>query len=318
MSVTCPICNLKKINHLYTLYDDRYGYAGTSELLKCKNCDHGFLGESLTDDQISLLYSHYYPRSRVDPDNYSPYTEQTGLLAWLDGSRANAYTWVPGNCKILDIGCGSGESIGYHKSRGCDVYGVEADKDVVQIAEKYQLKISCGQFDANAYQPDFFDYVTLDQVIEHMNDPERVLKQIYEILRPAGQLVMSTPNINGWGKTVFGRKWINWHAPYHLHFFSRASIELLAEKCGYKLKLYKTITPADWLTFQWMHLITYPEQGTKSGYWSDNSPCMQNDMIFLRLLRKLDQLKINHLITRFFDAIGLGDNSLIILEKHGR
>ena len=151
-----------------------------------------------------------------------------------------------------------------------------------------------------------------------MKDPEAVLKNISEILKPAGQLIMSTPNINGWGTTVFGRKWINWHAPYHLHFFSRTSLKMLAAKCGYEVRLYKTITPTDWLAFQWMHLLSFPEQGEKSEYWTDDKRAVQNNRLSMRMLRKLDQLKINHLIMRFFDSFGCGDNSVVIIEKHGR
>jgi hypothetical protein len=33
-------------------------------------------------------------------------------------------------------------------------------------------------------------------------------------------VIIGTPNANGWGARVFGRYWINWHAPYHLHFFN--------------------------------------------------------------------------------------------------
>ena len=77
-----------------------------------------------------------------------------------------------------------------------------------ELAEKFGFNVHIGLFDPQIYQKDFFDYITLDQVLEHIQDPVLILKGIKKILRPGGTVVISTPNANGWGARFFKRKWV--------------------------------------------------------------------------------------------------------------
>ncbi len=316
----CPICKSERICHKLFLSDDRYGYPGDFTLLRCQYCDHVFLEHEFTPEQLTELYSVYYPRSHFDSDSYKPHAETTGFSAWLAGARGAAFRWVPGAVRVLDVGCGFGETLGYHVARGCDVYGVEADENIRRVADRFGYKVHVGLFDAGLYEADFFDYVTMDQVFEHVVDPLGVLEGVARILKPGGVVVMSFPNARGWGARVFGRRWINWHAPYHLHFYSDRSLELLASRSGLKLIEDTTITPSSWLHFQWMHLITYPKPGESSKFWAGSACGNPVDFTMMqRLLIKFagffHSVKLNHLATRLFDALGIGDNRVVLLRK---
>ena len=240
----CIICGQEANVNKHHLYDDRYGYPGKFQLERCQMCGHAFLQHEFTPKRLSELYSNYYPRSGFDLDHYQPYQEQTGFLAWLDGMNSSAFRWVPKNIRILDIGCGFGESLGYHAARGCNVYGVETDENIRRVADKFGFMVHVGLFNPDIYEPDYFDFVTMDQVIEHTTDPVQTLKGVSRILNPGGTAVLTTPNAHGWGRKVFGLRWINWHAPYHLQFFSRSSMKLAAEKAGLCIETIRTITPS--------------------------------------------------------------------------
>lgn len=312
----CPICSSK--SHPYMeVYDDRYGYPGVFSLLKCDACGHVFLDKVFSDEELVKLYSQYYPRSKLDVSQSKSFPEKNQFTLWLDGDYRHAYRWVPKKVSILDIGCGFGESLAYHASRGCDVYGVEADENIRRVAEKYGYNVHVGLFDSSLYEPSFFDYVTMDQVIEHVVDPLETLKGIHRILKQDGVLLLSVPNPQGWGAKIFGRKWINWHAPYHLHHYTATSMATLAEKAGFKITRMKTATSSNWLNFQWKHLLTFPAEGKKSEFWggvemSELSFLKKLSWIFLFALHKL---KINHLITRLFDGLGIGDSRLFFLAR---
>ena len=209
----CPVCGADAVAQQY-LYDDRYGYPGIFALLKCKQCGHAFLQGEFPRERLRDLYSNYYPRSTYDLEHYLPYHETGGLKAWLNGERSAAFRWVPREVRVLDIGCGFGESLGYHEKRGCDVYGVEADENIRRVADKFGYKVHVGLFDPGVYEENYFDYVTMSQVIEHVTDPVQTLHGIARVLKPGGTAILSTPNANGWGAKVFGRRWINWHTPY--------------------------------------------------------------------------------------------------------
>lgn len=296
-------------------FDDRYGFPGRHLLNRCRSCGHRQLDVSMSPDEISDLYTRYYPRSSFDVDAWTPPREQGRWTTWWRGLRASAYRWVPRGVRVLDIGCGFGESLGYHRARGCDAHGVEADRNILRVAERHGLNVQVGLFDPDRYEPDSFDVVTLDQVIEHVAQPLAVLRGVHRVLRPGGTLVLSTPNADGWGARLFGRRWIHWHAPYHLQFFSRHSMAEAAARSGLVLEAGDTVTTSAWLDFQWGHLATFPAAGQPSVYWNRGGRRTLAQRLALRLFLWVDRLGINSLLTRLLDALRLGDNVVYVLRK---
>lgn len=312
----CLICGTSPIVQQDLLYDDRYGYPGRFSLMRCKDCGHIFLKCDFDTGQLTELYTNYYPRKTFDIAQYEPYKEKSGWSLWFDGN-SSAFRRVPPNVRVLDVGCGFGETLGYHASRGCDVYGVEADENIRRVAEKFRFKVHVGLFDDSLYEANFFDYVTMDQVLEHVTDPLATLRGVARILKPGGTAILSLPNAQGWGAKIFGRRWINWHTPYHLQFFSRRSIRLAAKQTGMVVAEIRTITNSDWLLFQWIHLLMYPKLGESSYFWSPNKEGMtllqRQGLRILMILHR--RTRIDHVLTRIFDAIGLGDNFVVVLKK---
>jgi 2-polyprenyl-3-methyl-5-hydroxy-6-metoxy-1,4-benzoquinol methylase len=297
------------------LYDDRYGYPGSFSILSCENCKHKSLDATFSPEELTRQYTQYYPRSRFSLDQYQPHVELTGFKAWLDGAGSFAFRMVPRNARVLDIGCGFGETLGYHEARGCDVYGVEADANIRRVAEKFGYNVHIGLFDKTRYEPGFFDYVTMDQVIEHVTDPQQILRDISTILKPGGYAILGTPNANGWGVHLFGSRWVSWHIPYHLQFFSQSSMELAAKQAGFSLESVKTVTSSDYLYLQWNHLAFRPTPGNRSQFWAPDKKSGKVRKLVSKVLLKIHGTKVNHLITRLFDALGVGDNYLFVLRK---
>jgi 2-polyprenyl-3-methyl-5-hydroxy-6-metoxy-1,4-benzoquinol methylase len=313
--MSCPICSSKNLIGRGQRYDDRYGYKGRFTLLKCKSCNHIFLDANFNNQDLVNIYTNFYPRSNFSIDDFKPYIASSGFNAWLSGARSAVYTWVPENISILDIGCGFGESLGYHEARGCDVYGVEADENIRRVVDKFGFKVHVGLFDSTIYRANYFDYVTMNQVIEHVSNPIETIHGIAKILKPSGVVILSTPNANGWGAKFFGQHWINWHAPYHLQFFSKRSMQLAAKQAGLVLEKSITITPSPWLYYQWIHTITYTVEGKKSIFWMSSNDWSVKQKIWLRIYSLLYRVRVNDLITRLFDFFGIGDNRLYFLRK---
>lgn len=314
-SSVCSICKTHSVVLSGARYDDRYGYPGNFPLLECAGCGHKFLQAEFSPESLRNLYSNYYPRSSFDLDAHLPYQESSGFNAWLNGDKSSTFRWVPRDVRVLDIGCGFGESLGYYQARGCDAYGVEADENIRRVADKFGYKVHVGLFDPDVYEADYFDYVTMSQVIEHVTDPAQTLKGIAHVLKPGGVAILSTPNAGGWGARVFGKQWINWHAPYHLQFFTKRSMQLAAEEAGLILEKTITITPSAWLHYQWIHLFTRPNPGEVSIFWTPGHSWNLRQKVMLKVLAIIHRSNIDHVITRCFDALGWGDNRLYFLRK---
>jgi 2-polyprenyl-3-methyl-5-hydroxy-6-metoxy-1,4-benzoquinol methylase len=310
----CPACHSKNLEVVMTDgYDDRHGYPGFFEILKCCNCVHFFINHRFSDSELVTLYTQYYPRSNLKLEDIKPAVLVGGLNGWLVGEKANAYAWIPAKSKVLDVGCGFGESLLYYKNQGCDAYGIDADQNILRVGEHYSLKVKSGLLTPEVFQGEKFDYITLNQVIEHVTDLDTTLQTLRSYLKDDGKIVLTTPNANSFLKTVFGRKWINWHIPYHLQLFSENSFKKALARNGLVLEKSVQVTPSAWLLFQALHLINYPKPGQPSEIWNNKKGV--GSKYLLNVAAKIyHRTRLNHLLARFLDALGVGDNTIYIVS----
>jgi 2-polyprenyl-3-methyl-5-hydroxy-6-metoxy-1,4-benzoquinol methylase len=313
--VACPVCGEAAGIVFSDLYDDRYGYPDAFTLYACAACGHLHLPTGFTTDHLGQLYTKYYPRGNFDLNNFQPELEKRGLTAWLHGERGSAFRWVPGNVRVLDIGCGVGATLAYHRNRGCEAIGMEADGNVQAIARRYGLDIRQGIFDGTQFESGYFDYVTLDQVAEHVTDPHALMRGIARVLKPGGTVIVTTPNPKSLSARVFGRKWLNWHTPYHVQFYTRHSLRKVAESAGLKLQSARTTTASIWQYYQWKHVVQFPEQGKRSAFWSAGQVEPKDDPRRERWIARARKWWLHVWISRVLDAVGLGDNHVFILRK---
>ncbi len=292
----CPICTRLDTSVDRTLYDDRFGAPGTFALYACAACGHRWLDLHLAAPAIEALYATYYPPRPATAPAAMP--------------RSSAAARVPGGVSVLDIGCGAGAALAYHRARGCTVRGVEADAHAVAAARAVGLDVDHGVFDPARYAPASFDMVTMDQVLEHVGDPVATLAGIHRVLRPGGTLVAAMPNAASLVARFAGERWIHWHAPYHLQFFSRASLATAAERGGLELTELRTITSPEWLSYQWVHALTRPPVGTPSPFWAQRSHGLG-----IRAVRALRFLGGEAIFTRICDRLGVGDNFIATLRR---
>jgi SAM-dependent methyltransferase len=106
---------------------------------------------------------------------------------------------TPGD-RLLDLGCGSGGFAVKAKGKYQKVYGVDiSDQAIKQAAEKvsgvvgFEFMVHDADFGL-PFNDSFFDSVVCDAVLEHMPYPPALLKEIYRVLKPQGELVLLVPN----------------------------------------------------------------------------------------------------------------------------
>ena len=186
---------------------------------------------------------------------------------------------------------------------------------MARVAAYFGLDVKVGLFEPSDWEAASFDVVTMDQVIEHVARPADILNGIHRVLKPGGTLVVATPNANGWGARLFRSRWIHWHAPYHVQFFTPASMARLASQTGFRVERRAVVTNPAWLDFQWGHLSTYPRQGERSPYWTPGMARTLRQRVALKLLSVVDRLGLNVMFTRLMDAMQVGDNAVYVLRK---
>src|SRR5690606_6983610 len=81
-----------------------------------------------------------------------------------------------------------------------------------------------------------FDAVTMSHVVEHLPEPIEVLQEVRRILKPDGQLIMTTPNTSSIGHRKFGPHWFGIDAPRHLFLFNKQSLSQVALRAGLNIQ----------------------------------------------------------------------------------
>ncbi|MEJ0070543.1 MAG: methyltransferase domain-containing protein [Pseudomonadota bacterium] len=92
-----------------------------------------------------------------------------------------------------------------------------------------------------------YDVAVLSNVLEHALDPAEMLRQVRRILTPDGEVWISCPNAASWLRRLFGRRWINWHAPFHIVHFTDATLSKTLEAGGFDSVARDQATPALWV-----------------------------------------------------------------------
>ncbi len=149
--------------------------------------------------------------------------------------------------KVLEIGCGMGATLGHIQNRypNAEVYGIELSDRVVHMAKKYLPAIEQGNIENMPleYPDQFFDYIIFGDVLEHLHDPQKVLKEMQKYLKPSGFILASIPNILHYsvildllrGRFSYVDSGILDRT--HLRFFTLYEIVLLFRECGYKIDI---------------------------------------------------------------------------------
>jgi len=278
-SEKCSLCGGPSLLLYEKMTDRLFGSPGEWNLLRCKSPDCGlvWLSPKPTVEDISKAYEDYYTHTSVTQNSFAkrqynlfkqgylsfhfgyPATSRGVLdgivgriLALLPHRKAafNASVmWLeaqPGG-RLLEIGCGNGERMTLFNQLGWNVQGIEPDASAAEIAHKEGLNVSVGMLEKTDLASTSFDAIIMSHVIEHLPNPQWVVKECLRLLRPGGKLVMLTPNTDSLGHHWYGRNWLHLDSPRHLYLFNRTSIQKMFDKVDYShVSCQAVLRDANW------------------------------------------------------------------------
>lgn len=120
--------------------------------------------------------------------------------------------------RILDVGCGNGNISLALGSLGYNILGVDIDPVSIEKANEINQfsNVRFQVYDANQFNlTDQFDAIVCSEVLEHLKNPEDLVKTLHSILKPGGVFIATVPN--GWGpRELFITKPMQWLHEKHL------------------------------------------------------------------------------------------------------
>ncbi len=96
--------------------------------------------------------------------------------------------------RILDVGCGLGMYVEKFRRFSSEVYGVDVDPEKVEMASKRLPNISLAPAEELPFKDRSFDVTFLHEVIEHVVDDRRAIKEAVRCTDLGGHIVIYAPN----------------------------------------------------------------------------------------------------------------------------
>ena len=148
---------------------------------------------------------------------------------------------------LLDIGCGSGETLlrlrddGFSHLTGADPF-VPSPVEYPGNGRESVRVLKCPATEITGK----YDVVLMDHSLEHAPNPAEVLAAIAQLLRPGGRAIIGIP-VATWAWRHYRAEWVQLDAPRHLYVFTPSSFGILATRSG--LRVSKTIFDSEAFQF---------------------------------------------------------------------
>jgi len=138
--------------------------------------------------------------------------------------------------RLLDIGCATGYFL-KEMENDYECYGVENFESAAkQAKENVRAKIYARDAsNLQFFKSEFFDVVTAFDVLEHLEYPEKCIKESLRVLKSGGIFVISVPNTNSIGKSIKKEKWFGFADKTHKSLHKPETWRLLLKQNGAKI-----------------------------------------------------------------------------------
>lgn len=127
--------------------------------------------------------------------------------------------------KVLDVGCGAGFLSNDLGLKNFDVTGIDLSKESLHIARSFDTTKKVKYQHANAYALPFrdgsFDAVVAMDILEHVEDPAKLIEEASRVLRQGGLFFFHTFNKNFLSYLIIikGVEWCVKNAPLNMHVY---------------------------------------------------------------------------------------------------
>jgi len=240
-------CNLCGSNDSLLLYPSTIDPVNTIEdysAFRCTSTGYGRHYAIVQCQQCGLVYAN--PRKNgmevlekyVKVEDPLYFEERQGrVITFGKHLRPLHYVTGPPNGRtLLDIGAHIGVFVEVANKAGWKAVGIEPSHWSVEIARQAGIELIEGTLVSSGLPDNYFDVVTLWDVIEHLSDPMTELKHVFRVLKPGGWVVIHTMNIESVFARLMGSKW-PWLMEMHLYYFSARTLRCLLETIHFQWKI---------------------------------------------------------------------------------
>ncbi len=225
-NVSCGVCG----SDTGKKYCDIKGF----NAVRCCDCGLVYINPRYSHEELHKLYGEEYFK-KFSTQRKVDYMKDRQFRAGDFKTRLKSISGFKKCGKVLDVGCAAGFFLEVARDNGWDTCGVELSDYAASFArDTLKLDVKSGELEDAKFNSNSFDVVTLFDVIEHVRDPKRLLKEVNRVLKYDGLIVVTTPNIGSICARVFKDRF-HLLDPLHLFYFSPKTISAILAKEGFRV-----------------------------------------------------------------------------------
>jgi len=242
-SVRCSLCDKEESLTLFSKKDKFRISEYNFSVVRCNNCGLLYVNPRPAEEEIVRFYPETYSWKET-PEAVSFFGRLIKRLEKIyrdqlldyEVNKVLSYTALRSG-KVLDVGCGAGDRLEVFRRKGFDTYGVEISSAAGHAKEHLKLNVVEGDLFKAQYPGDFFDVITMHNVLEHVHSPRKLLQEISRVLKAKGCLIVQVPNIDSIQYRIFGKQWAAFDVPRDLSYFKPLLVTRLLENEGFQVLL---------------------------------------------------------------------------------
>ena len=238
------VCDLCGSNDSTLLYQSTLtSLTPNSDDFRCTSAAYGVHPPIVRCNICGLVYANPRWHTSVISESYSVVEdhlyieEREGRVLTFRRNLAPFEKIVAQNTqtrRLLDVGCHIGVMVELAQERGWEAWGVEPSSWASEHARARGLHVITGSLGEVEVPENYFDLVTMWDVIEHLSDPTAEIRNVYRVSKPGGVFAIHTINIESWFARLLGKRW-PWLMEMHLYFFSPRTLSKMLEQSGYEV-----------------------------------------------------------------------------------
>lgn len=161
--------------------------------------------------------------------------DKQGYLRYL---RALELVEIKNGDRILDIGCKHAYLCDILTARGldCNYYGMDISEKVINsVKDKKGNFQVCDVMRGLPFEREQFDYIFCLELLEHVENPTFLLKELHRVLVKKGTLLLSVPNPYNWIVILVNIMRLP-GSEGHIHSFTFRDMRTLLEFVGFSIE----------------------------------------------------------------------------------
>ncbi len=239
--IACNLCGSRDAELLYP--SSLTSATPAASDFRCTSAAYGIHPPIVRCRVCGLVYANPRWDSSVVRESYSIVEDQT----YVEEREGRVLTFSrnlqpfealvaknSGTRRLLDVGCHIGVMVELAQARGWEAWGVEPSTWAAEQARARGLRVVTGTLTDANLKEDYFDVVTMWDVIEHLTDPAAEVRQVHRVLQPGGVFAIHTIDIESWFARLMGNRW-PWLMEMHLYYFSPRTLSKMLEHNGFKI-----------------------------------------------------------------------------------